>query len=79
MVFRRRPADVVFVGAGLGVMSPERVAAKIREVKPWGVRLIRIVDSDGEQAGECFDGVIVRSSSPDAVRRAIQPLVAGQT
>ena len=75
MVFRRTPADVVFIGSRLGVMSAERVAAKIRDVKPWGVRLIRVVERDDEQAGELFDGVIVRSSSPDALRRAIQPLV----
>lgn len=76
MAFRRTPADVVFVGSNLGVMSPDRVAAKIREVKPWGVRLIRIVDQAGQQLGDQFDGVLVRSALPETLRESLRPYIA---
>ncbi len=76
MAFRRTPAEIVFIGSNLGVMSPERVATKIREVKPWGVRLVRIVEAEGQDAGEPFDGVIVRASAPEAIKAALRPFVA---
>ncbi len=55
MAFRDAPADVVFIGSNLGVMSAERVALKIREAKPWGVRLIRIAPIPGRLDG-CVRG-----------------------
>ena len=76
MAFRRTPAEVVFIGSRLGVMSPERVATKIREVKPWGVRLVRIVDRADQPPGEPFDGVILRARVPEALRAALRPFVA---
>lgn len=76
MAFRDAPAEVVFIGADLGVMSAERVARKLREAKPWGVRLIRIVERADQPPGEGFDGVLVRSSAPDALQLALRPLVA---
>ncbi|MEQ1760215.1 MAG: response regulator [Vicinamibacterales bacterium] len=76
MAFRKTPADVVFIGSGLGVMSADRVAAKIREARPWGVRLVRVIDEAGQPAGEQFDGVIVRSTSPDIVKEELKPFLA---
>jgi two-component system chemotaxis response regulator CheY len=76
IAFRKTPADVVFIGSGLGVMSAERVAAKIRDARPWGVRLVRVIDEVGEPAGEQFDGVIVRSTAPEVVKEELKPFLA---
>ncbi len=76
IAFRRQPADVVFIGSNLGVMSADRVATKIREAKPQGVRLVRIVDEGEQLAGECFDDVLLRSTAPDTLREALRPFVA---
>jgi len=75
MAFRRAPADIVFIGSNLGVMSTERVATKIREVKPWGVRLVRIVERADQPAGDLFDDVLVRSSVPGAIKESLKPFV----
>ena len=72
MAFRKTPADVVFIGSNLGVMSADRVAMKLREVKPWGVRLVRVVDEADQPAGELFDAVLVRSTAPDEVKAALK-------
>ena len=74
--FRKTPADVVIIGTHLGVMSADRVATKIREVKPWGVRLIRVVDHADDPAGDLFDGVLVRTLVPETLRESLLPFVA---
>lgn len=76
MAFRKSPARVVFVGSNLGVMSAERVAEKIRAARPWSVRVVRIVDGLEEDGGPAFDGALLRSTSPQAVTRALEPFFA---
>jgi len=79
VAFRKAPARLVFVGAHLGVMSAERVAEKIRGAGPRAVRLVRIVESASEDGGPSFDGALLRSTSPRAVARALQPFFACDT
>lgn len=78
-MFRRSPADVVFVGGNLGVVSPERLVQRLRELRPTGVRLVRIVEGDLPDDPTPFDAVIRRSYVPDTFREGIRPyvLVAG--
>jgi CheY-like chemotaxis protein len=76
IAFRRTPADVVFIGSQLGVMSAERLATKIREVKPWGVRLVRIVDGTGQAAGDGFDGSMVRSTDASVIKDELKSFLA---
>ena len=74
-MFRRSPADVVFVGSNLGVVSPERLVQRLRELRPSGVRLIRIGDGDAPDDPAPFDAVIRRSYVPDTFRAGIRPYV----
>lgn len=76
--FRRSPVDIVFIGSGLGVMSPERVAIKLREAQPSGVRLVRLVEPGQEHtvSREDFDDVLARSYMPDVFRESLRPFVS---
>jgi two-component system chemotaxis response regulator CheY len=75
--FKRSPSGVVFIGNDLGVVSPERLATKIREAKPAGVRLVRIAElpQDVTLPSEHWDGVVKRTFLPDTFRDWIRPYV----
>ncbi len=75
--FKRSPRGVVFVGGDLGVVTAERLATKIREAQPTGMRIVRLADlpQDVPLPSELWDGVIKRSYLPEAFREAIRPYV----
>lgn len=74
--FRRTPADLVFIGSDLGIMSPERLALKLRDLRPAGVRIIRIADEmDPDSMSDLYDGFVKRSFVPDTFRTSMRPYV----
>jgi hypothetical protein len=52
------------------------VATKLREVKPWGVRLIRIVETLDRRPVNSSMECWWRSSTPDTLKAALRPFVA---
>lgn len=75
--FKRSPAGVVFIGNDLGVVGPERLAAKIRESRPSGVRIVRVAElvQDVQLPSEHWDGVLKRTFLPETFRDGIRPFV----
>ncbi len=71
-LFRRSPVGLVFVGAKLGIVGPERLAGKCREAGGH-VRLIGI-DAAADQvgAGKPFDACIPRSVDPDVLDKELR-------
>lgn len=74
MAFYRSPAGIVLIGSELGVMSPERVAVKLREVAPTGVRLVRIVDAGDQTAQAPFDEVLERTDDGASLAKSLRAL-----
>lgn len=75
--FKRSPAGVVFIGNELGVVGAERLAMKIRETRPSGVRIVRVAElpQDVTLPSEYWDGVVKRTFLPDAFREWMRPYV----
>jgi CheY-like chemotaxis protein len=74
--FRRTPVGLVFLGGDLGMVNAERTAYKLRELRPQGLRIVRIVDKGMHVAAvPPFDAVVGRSYVPDALRQSIRPFV----
>ncbi len=75
--FQQSPCDLVFIGDDLGVVTPDRLARRIRERRPGGVRIIRLVNSDDETVDtSLFDGALRRSYVPDAFKAAVRSFIA---
>lgn len=76
--FQRSPVDVVFIGSDLGVVVAERLSEKLRQARPSGVRLVRVVDAGEEDSVSSadFDDVLVRSYVPETFQRALRPFVS---
>ena len=77
-MFKRSPVRLVFMGGDLGVVTPERLTQKIRDLRPGGVKIVRILDrgqTADPLAKELYDGVMPRSYVPDAFRAAIRPYI----
>lgn len=75
--FKRSPAGVVFIGNDLGVVGPERLSLKIREMRPSAVRIVRVSElpQDVQVTGELWDGVLRRTFLPHVFREGIRPYV----
>jgi len=75
--FKRSPSGVVFIGSELGVVGGERLATKIREARPSGVRIVRVTDlpQDVPMPSEYWDSVMKRTFLPATFREVIRPYV----
>jgi CheY-like chemotaxis protein len=78
-LYRQSRASLVFIGSGLGIVSPGLLAAKLRaESAGQPLRLVGILDPKAEAvADDVFDDVIQRTFLPVVHAREIQPYVTG--
>lgn len=74
---RKTSFPLVFIGDDLGVVSPQRLAQKLRELNPnGGVRLVRVVDKPlPPTEAKVFDAVVRRSYVPDTFRALLRPFI----
>lgn len=74
--FRAAPADIVFVGTDLGIVSAESMIRKMRDVALTPPSFICVGGLDEAAARAAgFDGAIERSFQPDVLTRGLQPYV----
>ena len=77
-LFRESPASLVFVGEDLGVIAPELLARKLREILPDGPLRLVCVAADVNNAPPGFDAVIRRSKLPRMLRASLTPFVRAE-
>lgn len=73
-VFRRTPVNLVFVGTGLGLICPDTLARKLREVNA-AIRIIGVGLQPGDPGFGQLDGTIGRSFLPDVLAGELAPHV----
>lgn len=74
--FRAAPADIVFVGTDLGIVSAESMMRKIRDVAASVPSFICVSGLDAAAARAAgFDGALERTFQPDVISRGLQPYV----
>lgn len=78
-LFRDTPVALVFVGGDLGVVGPELLVRKLRQVHSGGpLRIVGVVDDMGLVPRDRFDAVIQRSRLPRMLRASLRPFVRAE-
>lgn len=74
--FREMPCPLVFVGQDLGVVGPELLVRKLRQIRPDGpLRIVGVVSDMATAPQGPFDAVIQRSFLPAMLRSSLSPFV----
>jgi CheY-like chemotaxis protein/CheY-specific phosphatase CheX len=74
--FRETPCPLVFIGQDLGVVGPELLARKLRQIRPAGpLRIVGVLSDMSTAPQGLFDAVIQRSLLPAMMRSALIPFV----
>lgn len=71
-LFRQSPTQLVFLGTQLGVLGPELLVPKLRDLAGnQPLRIVGVLDS-GAVAHDAYDDVIVKSLIPGKFKEALQ-------
>jgi CheY-like chemotaxis protein len=72
-LYRRSPVDLVFIGSGLGIVGPETLVRKIREVESAARRIVGLGVSADSQASGLFDATMPRVVAAEELTGALRP------
>ena len=74
--FRETPCPLVFIGQDLGVVGPDLLVRKLRQIRADGpLRLVGVVSDMATAPQGRFDAVIQRSFLPAMLRSSLSPFV----
>lgn len=75
--FKHQPSGIVFIGSHLGLLTRERLVAKLRaHAAPRYIRVVALVETrSDEPAPDGCDHAMRRADDPDAFRAGLQPYV----
>jgi two-component system, chemotaxis family, chemotaxis protein CheY len=74
--FRENPCPLVFIGQDLGVVGPDLLVRKLRQIRPDGpLRIVGVVSDMSTPPQGQFDAVIQRSFLPAMLRSSLGPFV----